>query len=225
MIFETEIRFLREKIAEHGLHISPAQAEDLRVYLVELLEWGRKMNLIGLTDPKRIVSELFVDSLIPVPFLPLQGKMLDVGSGAGIPGLPIKILRPDMETHLLEPNRKKNSFLKHIIRLLKTEKIQVIKGRIEKDGGRLLTRDYDLVTVRALTDLATAIGWYSPYLKPGGLAVHFLGADIKPLLQQALIRIDHNAFTISRIIDYQLPGKKNKRHIVIFLNGGDMLDR
>lgn len=220
MTFDEEILFLQERIAEYGITLSPDQAGHFHIYLSELMEWGRKINLTGLSSPKRIITELFFDSLIPAPFLPCRGKMLDIGSGAGIPALPIKIVRPDLDAHLLEPNSKKNSFLKHIIRLLKLEQIMVIKGRIERDGALLFPGGYDLITVRALTDPATAINWYSPFLRPGGMAVHFLGADFKQSLQQAGDRIENIDLMIHRQIDYHLPGRRDKRHIVIFQKGG-----
>jgi len=216
MIFETEILYLRERIAEYGIRLSPVQAEHFRIYLSELMDWNRKMNLTGLSNPKRIVTDLFFDSLIPSPFLPCQGKMLDVGSGAGIPGLLLKIIQPDLETHLLEPNRKKNSFLKHIIRLLQIEKIIVVRGRIESDGDQLLGGDYDLITVRALTDLETAVNWCAPFLKPDGLAVFFLGADVEQPIHQARNEIKKNNLFINKQIVYQIPESKTRRHIVIF---------
>lgn len=216
MIFETEILYLQERIAEYGIRLSPVQAEHFRLYLSELMDWNRKMNLTGLSNPKRIVTDLFFDSLIPFPFLPNQGKMLDVGSGAGIPGLPIKIIRPNLDTYLLEPNRKKNSFLKHIIRLLKIEKIIVVMGRIESDVDPLLRGDYDLITVRALTHLETAVKWCAPFLKPDGLAVFFLGADIEQPIHQAYNEIKKNNLSMNNQIAYQIPESKTKRHIVIF---------
>lgn len=216
MTFETEILFLRERIVEYGLKLSPVQSEHFRLYLFELMDWGRKMNLTGLSDTRRVISELFFDSLIPTPFLPCQGKMLDVGSGAGIPALPIKILLPDLETHLLEPNQKKISFLKHIIRLLKIERITVIKGRIEQDGARLLSGGYDLVTVRALTHLQTAISWCAPFLKPEGLMVSFLGADSQLSIRQARDQIEKNDLILKQQIDYRIPENQTERHIVIF---------
>ncbi len=215
MIYETEILYLRERIAEYGIQLSPVQAEYFRLYLSELMDWNRKMNLIGLSSPKRVVTDLFFDSLIPSPFLPYQGKMLDVGSGAGIPGMLIKIIRPDLETHLLEPNRKKNSFLKHIIRLLQIEKIMVVRGRIESDGDQLSYGNYDLITVRALIDLETAVSWCAPFLKSQGLLVFFIGADVDQPIHQASREIKKNNLFINKQIGYRLPEKKTKRHVVI----------
>ena len=216
MSFETEILYLRERITEHGIILSSAQVEHFRIYLSELMNWNRKMNLIGLSNPKKVVTELFYDSLMPSPLLPTQGKMLDVGSGAGIPGLLIKIMRPDLETHLLEPNRKKNSFLKHTIRLLQLKKITVVMGRIENHGNQLSKGDYDLITVRALTKLETAIKWSASFLKIEGLAVFFLGEEVEQPIHQANQEIKKNNLIFKRQIGYQVPESKTKRHIVIF---------
>lgn len=223
MSFETEIIYLRERIAEHGIILSSVQAEHFRIYLSELMNWNRKMNLTGLSTPKKVVTELFYDSLLVSPFLPAQGKMLDVGSGAGIPGLLIKIIRPDLETHLLEPNRKKNSFLKHTIRLLQLEKITVVMGRIENHGNQLSRDDYDLITVRALTNLETAINWSASFLKLEGLAVFFLGEEVEQPVHQATHEIKKNNLFLKKQIGYQVPESKTKRHIVIFQKGGPPL--
>ena len=216
MSFETEILYLRKRIAEHGIILSSVQAEHFRIYLSELMNWNRKINLIGLSNPLKVITELFYDSLMPSSFLPTQGNMLDVGSGAGIPGLLIKIIRPDLETHLLEPNRKKNSFLKHIIRLLQLEKIMVVMGRIENHGNQLTSGDYDLITVRALTNLETAINWCASFLKPDGLIVFFFGEEVEQPIYQAGHEIRKNNLFIEKQIVYQVPESKTKRHIVIF---------
>jgi len=215
------VLLLQSRVAVYGIKLSPRQIEQFHIYLSELMDWGGKMNLIGLSDPKRVANELLFDSLIPGPFLPQRGKMLDVGSGAGIPGLPLKLLKPDLESHFLEPNSKKTGFLKHMVRVLGLEKTKVLQGRINKDRALLSPEGYDLITVRALTDLATAVNWCAPYIKPRGLMVHFLGPDIQRILHQTRDQIEKNNLKLYRQIDYLLPEKSSKRHILIFQKRGD----
>jgi len=102
-----EIKLLGDKALDYGIELSWQQLELFHVYLEELWDWNQRINLTGLSTREKIVIELFLDSLIPAPFLPKKGRMLDVGSGAGIPGLPLKIYTPQLKTHLLEANSKK----------------------------------------------------------------------------------------------------------------------
>jgi len=163
-----------------------------------------------------MVIELLLDSLIPAPFFPDTGRMLDVGSGAGFPGIPLKIYKPQLETHLLETNSKKVSFLKQVIRLLGLKEIHVIKGRIERDGDTLHPDGYHLITARALAGLHQTIAWCSPFLLPGGLLVSFLGCRAEEDLKGCQQIMEENRIFIHRKILYVLPGKRSKRNTVIF---------
>ncbi len=123
---------LHSKALDYGISLTEHQLSLFQIYLDELWDWNHRINLTGLSTRERIIIELFLDSLIPAPFLPENGRMFDVGSGAGLPGVPLKIFRPHLEVHLLEANSKRVSFLKQVIRLLSLRKIEVMKGRIEK---------------------------------------------------------------------------------------------
>jgi len=163
-----------------------------------------------------MIIELFLDSLIPSPFLPREGRMLDVGSGAGFPGLPLKIYRPHLRTHLLEANSKKVNFLKQVIRLLRLDEIEVIKGRIEKKGHNLHPTHYHLITARALAGLHQTIAWCSPFLLPGGLLLTFLGSRVKEALKQSARVMEEHSIMLHKTIPYLLPGKRSRRNILIF---------
>jgi len=211
-----ELKSLSDRALDYGIQLSHSQLHLLRIYLDELWDWNLKMNLTGLSTRERMIIELFLDSLIPAPFLPKKGKMLDVGSGAGFPGLPLKILKPWLKTQLLEAHSKKVSFLKQVIRLLKLDEIKVIKGRIEKHRGNLYPAGYDLITARALTTLYQTIEWCAPHLSPGGLLITFLGSSIEEDLTKCLPLLESSGIVQDRLIPYLLPGKKSERNIVIF---------
>jgi len=174
------------------------------------------MNLTGLSSRDTITIELLLDSLIPAHFLPDRGRMLDVGSGAGFPGIPLKIYNPQLEIHLMEPNSKKVSFLKHVIRLLKLDNIKVIKGRIEMDGDKLNPMGYHLITTRALANLGQAIAWCSPFLSPDSLFIGFLGSHAEEDLKKSQQVIKEYSLTLHKMIPYFLPGKRSKRNTLIF---------
>jgi 16S rRNA (guanine527-N7)-methyltransferase len=208
-----EIHSLFQSAAHFGINLTDQQLDLFRIYLGELWSWNRKFNLTGLEDRGRMVIELFLDSLIPSPFLPVEGDLLDVGSGAGFPGLPLKIHCPLRNTFLLEPNSKKVSFLRHVIRLIRLEEIHTIKSRVEylPKGAR-----YDMVTARALAEFGKALESCAPLVKDGGLLVLYLGARAEENLRESERSVAEQDLRVCKKISYTLPGKRSERHTVIF---------
>jgi 16S rRNA (guanine527-N7)-methyltransferase len=208
-----ELRSLFESAAHFGINLTDQQIDLFRIYLGELWSWNRKFNLTGLEDRGRMVIELFLDSLIPSPFLPSEGNLLDVGSGAGFPGLPLKIHCPLRHTFLLEPNSKKVSFLRHVIRLIRFEEIDTIRNRVEHLPKE--TR-YDMVTARALAEFGKALECCVPLVKDGGLLVLYLGARAEENLRESERSVANHHLRVWKKISYALPGKRSERHTVIF---------
>ncbi|MBW1765755.1 MAG: 16S rRNA (guanine(527)-N(7))-methyltransferase RsmG [Deltaproteobacteria bacterium] len=211
-----ELQILYDNALGYGVELSQHNLDLFRIYLDELLEWNMRMNLIGMISRKRVINELFLDSLIPAPFLPEEGRMLDVGSGGGLPGIPFKIYRPQLKTHLMEPNSKKVSFLKQTIRLLSLDNIEVIKGRIDRDSDSLHPDGYHLITSRALAGLDMIIRSCSSHLTPGGLLLSFLGQHAETDLKRSQPVVEEHSLTLFRTIPYTLPGKDSRRTAAIF---------
>ena len=135
MEHETELcEFTISSIRELGLTIGNGQAEQFVRYLAHLIEWNKTINLTAIIDPKEIVIKHFVDSLaaLVATSFPKNGVVLDVGSGGGFPGLPLKIVRSDMRLVLIEPVQKKCSFLNSVIGLLKLQDVSTFDGTIEQ---------------------------------------------------------------------------------------------
>jgi 16S rRNA (guanine527-N7)-methyltransferase len=175
--------------------------------------WNRKFNLTGLENRSRMVIELFLDSLLPSPHLPREGNLIDVGSGAGFPGLPLKIHYPLRNTFLLEPNSKKVSFLRHVIRLIGLSGVQTIKSRVEHLPEE--TR-YDVVTARALARFDKTFEWCAPRVSPGGILVLYLGARAEEDLKNSERSVADHHLRVAKKLSYALPGKGSERHTVIF---------
>lgn len=211
-----DLGFLYDAALDYGIEFSQRHLNLFRIYLDELFDWNRRMNLTGLSTRERTAIELLLDSLIPAHSLPDKGRLLDVGSGAGFPGIPIKIYSPQLKIHLMEPNSKKVSFLRHVIRLLKLDEIEVVKGRIEMDGDKLNPIGYQLITTRALANLGQTIAWCSPFLLPNGLFIVFLGSHADEDLKKSQQIMEEYHLTVNKIIPYSLPGKRSKRNTVIF---------
>ena len=153
MEHEQELRDLTVSAArEFGLTIEEIHAEQFMRYLVHLIEWNKTINLTTITNPKEIIVKHFVDSLaaLVATSFPQNGLVLDVGSGGGFPGIPLKIMRPDMRLVLVEPVQKKCSFLNSVIGLLKLHDVTTFGGTIEQYAKQPFRHIIDTVVVRAL---------------------------------------------------------------------------
>ena len=212
---EKEKNLLREKALDFGIDLSEHHLDLFSTYMDELLEWNRHINLTGLLERRRIIVELFLDSLIPTPFIPEKGRMLDVGSGAGFPGIVIKVCRPHLKTCLLEANSRKTSFLKQVVRLLKLSDVDVVNGRIESDKDKLHPDGYHLITARALAGPDRIITWCSPFLCSGGLLITFLGSGAVNELEKCGVALETNSLVVDRLIPYSLPGMRSGRALAL----------
>ncbi len=181
----------------------------------QLIEWNSKINLVGISEKDRIFNELVLDSMVPVPYLPDKGRLIDLGSGAGFPAVIIKILKPDLDVILVESNGKKISFLKYAIHTLKLTAIRTINTRIETITEDIKALGCDIVTSRAMTSLENIIRISDPFLKSGGTIIGFLGRDgVKELKNIRELLFEHN-LGLKDSITYRLPGKKAERTTVI----------
>ena len=153
MEHQLELRtFTINSIAELGLAIDETHAEQFLRYLTHLIEWNRVINLTAIVDPYEIIIKHFVDSvaaLIATTFSK-NCRVLDVGSGGGFPGIPLKIMRPDIGLILLEPVQKKCSFLNSVIGLLKLQDVSTFHSTLEQYAGWPLRHAVDTVVIRAL---------------------------------------------------------------------------
>ena len=153
MEHESELReFVISSARELGLTIGESHAEQFMRYLAHLIEWNKVINLTAIIDPKEIIIKHFVDSLVALVATSFQkdNMVLDVGSGGGFPGIPLKIVRSDLRLTLVEPLQKKCSFLNSVIGLLKLHDVSTFDGTIEQYAKRPISRVIDTVVVRAL---------------------------------------------------------------------------
>jgi 16S rRNA (guanine527-N7)-methyltransferase len=158
------------------LSFEEEQVEAFDLYLKELLKWNKRINLTAIRSEKGIIVKHFLDSLSAYPYLPESSALLDIGSGAGFPGIPLKIAAPSFRVTLIDSVQKKVDFQKHIIRTLGLKEIEAIHGRIQ-DQEVLLRygESFDAVMSRAFSDLQTYLSLSRPFLKKGGIAVAMKG--------------------------------------------------
>ena len=153
MEHEQELRDLTVSAARDlGLTIEEVHAEQFMRYLAHLIEWNKAINLTAIANPQEIIIKHFVDSLsaLIATSFPKNGLVLDIGSGGGFPGIPLKIARSDIRLILVEPVRKKCSFLNSVIGLLKLHDVAVFNGTIEQYAKQPLRHTIDMVVLRAL---------------------------------------------------------------------------
>ena len=144
--------FMISSAKELGLTISESHAEQFVRYLTHLINWNKTINLTAITDSKEIITKHFVDSLAAFVATSFRQDsiVLDVGSGGGFPGIPLKIIRSDIQLTLVEPVQKKCSFLNSVIGLLQLRGVSTFAGTIEQYAKQALTQSIDAVVVRAL---------------------------------------------------------------------------
>ena len=157
-----------------GLDLSSAQCEAFAWYQQALIEWNEKINLTAITEPEEIEIKHFLDSLTCLLVMGKNpgGKLVDIGSGAGFPGLPLKIVSPSLQVTLIESVGKKADFCRFIAEGLHMEAVEVLNARAETIGQHEDHRaEYDWVTARAVAAMPVLIEYVLPLLKIGGMAV------------------------------------------------------
>lgn len=207
---------LKNGAHEFGVELSDKQISLFAIFLEELWSWNRVVNLSGITEKREMVIKLFFDSLAILPYLPAGGTLLDIGSGAGVPGLIIKIARPEFQVHLLESRAKKVSFLRSVIRRLNLKGIYAYNGRAEKDVELAgLLPFYDIVTARALASVKKTINICSPYLAPESLLVTFKGPGIDREVEEGREIMEKYQLFTRHKISYKLPEIDRIRYLLI----------
>jgi len=178
---------LKEGLLSLSLTPSDDRMKCFSVYLSELKKWNKACNLTGIRNDEDIIIKHFLDSLLYLEPIP-QGiiRFADIGSGAGFPGIPIKILRPEIEMYLIEPSGKKAAFLRHITRQLKIGGIEIIEKRIEETTVHgELGAPVDIALTRALFDIKEFVLKAAHIVKPGGVFILSKGPKVKEELKKA----------------------------------------
>lgn len=205
---------LIEKANSIGVEISQKQAEQFYTYMELLLEWNEKMNLTAITDPEEVILKHFIDSLTIIPYLKEADTVLDIGTGAGFPGIPLKILEENKKFTLLDSLNKRIIFLQTVITELELKNIQAIHGRAEEFVSKE-RETYDIVTSRAVARLNVLLEYMLPFVKVGGRCICMKSFEIEEELKEAKKAIEILGGEIEKIDEITLPNTDIKRKIVV----------
>jgi 16S rRNA (guanine527-N7)-methyltransferase len=189
-------------LKKRGFSLDDHQLTQFDIYRQELKDWNTKINLTSLTDDLDIIDKHFIDSLLLVRYEQLRHgvRIADVGTGAGFPGLPIKIYRPDIYLLLLESVGKKTSFLKHIVTKLDLENVDVVNDRAEVAARSPEHREqYDLVIARCVASLPVLAEYCLPLVSVGGKFVAYKGHKAEAEVRDAEVAVKELGGRFERI--------------------------
>ncbi len=205
------------------IHVDSDQVDKFTTHAMELAKWNRKINLTAITDPVEVAVKHFLDSMAPDFMIPWNASLLDIGSGGGFPGIPLKILKPSLSVTLIDASRKKVSFLKHLIRILGLENIEAFHVRAEEFSQQaLFAGPFNAIISRALSSTPEFVLMALPLLDKNGIIIAMKGkrseADIeavRSLIPKKTGIGDENQAEIElRLKTYTLPYLKLERTIV-----------
>ena len=201
-----------------GISLSNEQLDAFALYARELAEWNQRINLTAIREPADVRRKHFLDSLSCV--LAMKGsqtaRVIDVGTGAGFPGLPLKILFPEMNLTLVESVAKKTSFLSHIVKELNLEGVEVITSRAEKVGQDPDHRDkYDWAAARAVGRMPVLAEYLLPLVRVGGFALAQKGEGAEREAEDADKAIGVLGGRLEDVIPVEIPGIDEQRYLVV----------
>ena len=211
--FEKELIKNSKKISEE---ISNYQAENFHKYMLLLLEWNQKMNLTAITDEKEIIYKHFIDSISINKYIKEANNVMDIGTGAGFPGIPLKLLNKDINFILVDSLNKRISFLEEIKKELKLDKIELIHARVEDLAKNEAYREkMNIVVSRAVANLSTLLEYMLPFVKIGGTCICMKGPNIEEEIEKSKNALEVLGGKIENIEKLNLPGNLERNIIIV----------
>lgn len=213
----TDIRqMLMEQAKAMGIKVTPEQAGQFQTYMELLLEWNEKMNLTSITEPEQVVEKHFLDSATLLLWKKLKqgAKVIDVGTGAGFPGIPLKILRPDVDLTLLDGTMKRLNFLGEVCKGLKLSANRVHKRAEEAGLDKTMRERYDVATARAVAPLNVLAEYCMPLVKMKGYFLAMKGPGAAQELEEGTNALEILGAGDPETLSFTLPGGEERNLII-----------
>lgn len=199
-----------------GIILNKEQKENFFQYMNLLIKWNEKINLTAITNPEEIILKHFIDSITISKYINSNSYIADIGTGAGFPGIPLKIIRDDINIVLVDSLNKRINFLNEVINNLNLKNIITVHSRAEDLGQNKIYREkFDIVTSRAVANLATLSEYLLPLVKIKGNCICMKGPSIKEEIKNSKNAINILGGTISDINEFKLPNSDIERTVII----------
>ena len=210
----------KELMCSYGKQIdiefNDKQLEQFYEYMNLLLEWNEKINLTAIVEPEEVILKHFIDSLTINKYIEKNKTIADVGTGAGFPGIPLKIYRPDLKVVLVDSLNKRINFLNDVIAKLDLEDISTVHSRIEDFGKDKKYREsFDYVTARAVANLTTLSEYLIPISKVNGMCICMKGNEVEGEIRDSEKAINLLGGKIEKVDSFNLPGSDISRNVII----------
>lgn len=212
------LRMFTDLLKDRSIELSDTQIRQFDAYFRELVTWNEKMNLTGITEREQVYVKHFYDSISLSFFMPLQDKqsIIDIGSGAGFPSIPLKIIYPHLRLTIVDSLNKRIQFLRHIIEELQLSDVTCIHSRAE-DAARLphLRDQFDIATARAVARLNILNELCLPFVRKDGHFIAMKGSDASEEMNEAASSLRELKAKVVSDHAFQLPIEQATRHIII----------
>ena len=207
---------MQEKSSELDINFSVEQLEKFYRYMELLIEWNEKMNLTAIIEPNEIILKHFVDSLTIIKYLKNAKTLVDVGTGAGFPGIPVAIMMSNLEITLVDSLNKRLIFLEEVIKELKLTNVKLVHSRAEEFGQNKMYREkFDIATSRAVANLSTLSEYLIPLVKINGNIISMKATQAEEEIEQAKNAIKELGGKINKIKEFNLPQSDIGRTIIL----------
>jgi 16S rRNA (guanine527-N7)-methyltransferase len=204
-------------LKELKINLTKEQVDQFKLYQQELLKWNQKFNLTSITEPRQVEIKHFIDSVSCLKFIDSSKsfEIIDIGSGAGFPGIPIKIIYPNINIRLIDATQKKVDFCKHILKILNFDPNAVIAGRAEELAQSVEYREnFDIAISRAVANLPVLLELMLPFVRIGGSAIAMKGKNIQQELASTEKALEVLGGKIENITQEFLPILNEERNLI-----------